>query len=75
MLLGVISALIVTIILYILLEIAFIGAINWKAAGVSLSDWQALASSDWAAHPFVSETMATGISILMGLAVLLHYYY
>ena len=69
--LGVTSALIVTIILYILLEIAFIGAINWKAAGVSPGDWQALASSDWAAHPFVSEAMATGIPILMGLAVLL----
>jgi amino acid transporter len=36
--LGVISALIVTIILYILLKIAFIGAINWKAAGVSPGD-------------------------------------
>ena len=69
--LGVTSALIVTIILYILLEIAFIGAINWKAAGVSPGDWQALASGDWSAHPFVSEAMATGIPILMGLAVLL----
>ncbi|MFB6470585.1 MAG: APC family permease [Vulcanisaeta sp. AZ3] len=69
--LGTILALIVTIILYILLETAFIGAINWKAAGVSPGDWQALASSDWTAHPFASEAMATGIPVLMGLAVLL----
>ena len=36
--LGVILALIATIILYILLEITFIGAINWQAAGVSPGD-------------------------------------
>jgi amino acid transporter len=69
--LGTILAFITTIILYVLLEIAFIGAINWKAAGVSPGDWQALASSDWAAHPFVSEAMATGIPILMGWAIFL----
>ncbi len=70
--LGTILALISVIILYILLEIAFIGgAINWEAAGVKPGDWRSLASSSWQAHPFASEAIATGIPILMGLAVLL----
>ncbi|MGC9179891.1 MAG: APC family permease [Vulcanisaeta sp.] len=69
--LGTILAFIVTMIVYILLEIAFIGAVNWEAAGVKPGDWQALASSEWQAHPFVSEAMATGIPILMGFALIL----
>ena len=69
--LGTILAVVVTIIIYVLLQMAFLGAINWSAAGVAVGDWSALASSSWAAHPFASEAMATGIPILVGLAVLL----
>ncbi|MGC9171161.1 MAG: APC family permease [Thermoproteus sp.] len=69
--LGVIAAILVTMALYVLLQIAFIGAVNWQAAGVNPGDWKGLAQSDWSAHPFVSEAMATGIPILAGLALLL----
>ncbi|WP_143701223.1 APC family permease [Vulcanisaeta thermophila] len=69
--LGVITAILVTVLLYILLQIAFIGAVNWQAAGVKPGDWQALASSDWQAHPFVSEAVATGIPLLIAFSYIL----
>jgi len=69
--LGVIAAILVTMALYVLLQIAFIGAVNWEAAGVNPGDWQGLAKSSWSAHPFVSEAMATGIPILAGLGLVL----
>lgn len=69
--LGVILAIVVTMVIYVLLQIAFIGAVNWEAAGVKPGDWQGLANTNWSAHPFVSEAMATGIPILVGLAYIL----
>ncbi|MGC9072118.1 MAG: APC family permease, partial [Acidilobus sp.] len=69
--LGSILAILVTIAVYVLLQLAFIGGVNWTNANVSFGNWSALASSSWSAHPFYSELTATGIPILIGFAVLL----
>ncbi|MDP8002709.1 MAG: APC family permease [Caldisphaera sp.] len=69
--LGTILAIIVVILIYVLLQIAFIGGINWKAADVSVGNWSALASSSWSGHPFYSELLATGIPILIGFGIIL----
>lgn len=68
--LGTILALAVVIAIYVLLQIAFIGGINWSKAGVSFGNWTAL-SSAWQAHPFYSELTAAGIPLLAAFAVLL----
>ncbi len=69
--LGLIFSMVAAMVTYIFLQIAFIGAINWKAAGVSPGDWQALLSSSWSANPFYYAFNSTGIYFLMGFAVFL----
>ena len=68
---GTVLAVVVTIAIYVLLQVTFLAAVNWSKAGVTPGDWQALASGSWRAHPFVSEAMAIGVPVLMGLAILL----
>jgi amino acid transporter len=69
--LGTLLALVVTIVIYVLLQLAFLGGINWSAAGVPFGNWTALSQSSWGPHPFYSELVATGVPILAGFAVLL----
>ncbi len=69
--LGTLLALAVTIVLYVLIELAFIGGINWQNAGVAFGNWSGLASSSWEAHPFYSELVATGVPVLVGFAIVL----
>ena len=56
---------------YILLQIAFIGAINWKAAGVPVGDWSALLSSTWSANPFYYAFNSTNVYLLVGFSIFL----
>jgi amino acid transporter len=69
--LGMISAMLAAMATYILLQIAFIGAINWKAAGVPVGDWSALLSSTWSANPFFYAFHSTSEMLLIGFSIFL----
>jgi amino acid transporter len=69
--LGMIGAMLAAMATYILLQIAFIGAINWKAAGVPVGDWSALLSSQWSANPFFYAFHSTSEMLLIGFAIFL----
>jgi len=69
--LGMISAMLAAMATYIILQIAFIGAINWKAAGVPVGDWSALLSSTWSANPFYYAFHSTNEMLLIGFSIFL----
>ena len=69
--LGMITAIVAAMITYIVLQIVFIGAINWSAAGVTVGDWSALQSSAWSANPFYYAFNSTGVTLLVGFSILL----
>ena len=69
--LGMIGAMLAAMATYILLQIAFIGAINWKAAGVPVGDWSALLSSTWSANPFYYAFNSTNVYLLVGFSIFL----
>jgi len=45
---AIILSIVIVIIIYTFLQIAFIGAINWVSAGVTPGNWSALLNSKWA---------------------------
>jgi len=59
-------------VLYTLLQVAFIGAINWSKAGTPVGDWTKLASSAWASAPFAKEMGASSVALLTSFVVLLN---
>ena len=69
--LATILALVITMVIYIFLQIAFTGALDFGKAGAKVGDWAALASSAWSSGPFYSELNATGIGLLGAFSVLL----
>lgn len=52
------------IVLYVLLQTAFTGAIEWSKSGVHPGDWGALTKSLFASGPFYTVMKATGIGFL-----------
>ncbi|MFJ3794550.1 APC family permease [Kitasatospora sp. NPDC090091] len=57
---AIIVAIAVPTVLYTLLQIAFIGAIDWQDAQVRPGDWAALNASTWASGPFFHALDAVG---------------
>ncbi len=70
--LATILATLSALVLYVLLQIGFIGALNWHAAGVHVGEWSSLKGSAWAAAPFGSELRNSGVALLAAFAVLLN---
>ncbi|MEM1609837.1 MAG: APC family permease, partial [Thermoplasmata archaeon] len=62
---SVIIAVVLVLILYIVLQIAFIGAIDWTFAGVTPGNWGALSSSTLLSGPFAEEASAVGLGWLV----------
>ncbi|QXJ29325.1 Amino acid-proton symporter related protein [Saccharolobus shibatae B12] len=60
---AIILSIIIAILIYTFLQIAFIGAINWISAGITPGNWSALLNSKWANSPFYSELEAEGLAI------------
>jgi amino acid transporter len=58
----VVGGLIIPLVIYILLQIGFIGAVDWADAGVARGDWAALISSDWASAPLLNAVTAAGFT-------------
>ncbi len=59
------------VVLYVLLQLAFTGALNWHSAGVKAGDWAGLSSGAWASAPFYDAMKATGIGLLGAFASVL----
>jgi amino acid transporter len=62
--LGTVGCVVIPLVIYIGLQVAFLGAINWADAGVAPGDWVALASSPWADGPLAAALHASGIALL-----------
>ncbi len=50
--------------LYSFLEIAYVGAINWSAVGLSPGDWSGLANTPYYATPYFAALKLSGIPFL-----------
>lgn len=66
-----IYSIITATLLYALLQIAFIGAINWSAGGYVAGDWASLNTGVYHTAPFYYALKETGIPALGAFAVLL----
>jgi amino acid transporter len=69
--LATIMSVIAAAIIYILLQIGFIGALNWHQAGVTPGHWAALAQSKWGDGPLYHALHSSGIALLGGFSSLL----
>jgi amino acid transporter len=58
----VVGGLLIPLFIYIMLQIGFIGAMHWTAAGVPPGDWAALKASHWASAPLLNAVTAAGFS-------------
>src|SRR5215470_4993342 len=58
-------------VLYVVLQVVFIGVINWHSAGLTPGNWAGLQSSTWASAPFVDATRAAGVGWLVSYAWIL----
>ncbi|HET7304054.1 MAG TPA: APC family permease [Segeticoccus sp.] len=65
------GSIIIPVVLYTLLQVAFVGAINWQDAGLNPGQWHLLQGSDWADGPFFHALDAAGIAALAALGSLL----
>jgi amino acid transporter len=62
--LGTVGCVVIPLAIYVGLQLAFLGAINWADAGVVPGDWVALAGSRWADGPLASALHASGYAAL-----------
>lgn len=58
-----ILAVVIVAAIYTALQIGFIGAINWSAAGISPGDWSGLSGSKWADQPLYDALNSSGIAL------------
>ncbi|WP_252900913.1 APC family permease [Vulcanisaeta sp. JCM 14467] len=68
---GAILGFSLVVVIYVLLETAFVGAVNWSKASVQPGDWSGLYSSILRRGPFYQLLTLSGIAVLMAFAVLL----
>jgi amino acid transporter len=70
--LATIISVLIAMVIYTLLQIAFTGAINWKVAGVTPGSWAALAASGLGGAPLAKTLAASGVAFFAAFAVLLY---
>jgi amino acid transporter len=56
------------VVLYVLLQVVFIGAIHWSAAGIAVGNWGGLGSGPLHSAPFYNEMKEAGVALLAGFA-------
>ncbi|MGH3095427.1 MAG: APC family permease [Streptosporangiales bacterium] len=61
----------IPLVLYTLLQVAFIGAINWGDMGIKTGQWDKLVSGAWADGPFFHALDSAGIAALSAFGSLL----
>ena len=69
--LGTIGCILIPLAIYVALQVAFIGAINWGDAGIKAGDWGALNGSNWAEGPLVDALEASSMAALGAFATVL----
>jgi amino acid transporter len=69
--LATILSVVIATVLYTILQVVFIGAVNWHAGGAAPGDWTGLAGGPWAAGPFYNALSAAGIGALGAFATVL----
>lgn len=69
--LAVIGSLVITTGIYVLLQVAFTGALSFSKAGLNPGAWGALESSKWASGPFYSALATSGVGALGAFAMVL----
>ncbi len=67
---ALIGALLLSLGLYLLLEIAFVGAINWSYASITPGNWTALSCSIYSKGPFYEEIKSIPTFGLFNLVIL-----
>ena len=58
----VVGGILIPLVIYLLLQISFIGAIDWAAAGVQPGDWAGLLESGWSSSPLLNAVVAAGFT-------------
>jgi amino acid transporter len=58
----IVGGLIIPLVIYVLLQIGFVSAVDWAAAGVRPGDWAGLQGSDWASAPLLNAVTAAGFA-------------
>ncbi len=66
-----ILSVVIATVIYVLLQIAFTGALNFGNAGIAAGAWAKLQGSSWASGPLYSALNASGIGLLGAFATLL----
>lgn len=56
------------VVLYVLLQVVFIGAIHWSAAGITPGNWGGLGAGPLHSAPFYNEMKEAGVALLGGFA-------
>jgi amino acid transporter len=56
----IVGGLLIPLVLYVLLQLGFIGAIDWAAAGLRTGDWSGLINSHWASAPLLDAVTVAG---------------
>lgn len=69
--LGTVGCVLIPLAVYLALQIAFIGAVNWGDAGVATGDWHALAGSSWSDGPLLHALRASSMAALGAFATVL----
>ena len=69
--LGTVLGFIICMAIYILLQVAFIGAIDWSKISLKPGDWADLTSTTLSSGPFYEIMKISGIPILMAFAIVL----
>ncbi|HZU18165.1 MAG TPA: APC family permease [Candidatus Dormibacteraeota bacterium] len=69
--LATIGSIVIAMVIYVLLQIAFIGALNWHAAGLQPYQWAKLAGSPWAAGPLYNALTAANLGALAAFGTVL----
>ncbi|WP_245645256.1 APC family permease [Pseudonocardia acaciae] len=70
-LIATVGSVLVCAVIYVLLQAAFVGALNWGAAGVRPGDWAGLETSGWAHQPLYSALESSGVALLGAFGVFL----
>jgi amino acid transporter len=56
----VVGGILIPLVIYLLLQAAFVGAVDWSSVGVNPGDWAGLHGSDWASAPLLNAVTAAG---------------
>ena len=63
-----ILCIVIAMLIYTALQVAFIGAVNWHVAGVNVGNWAGLENSSWAGSPLYSAMSTAGVGWLATFA-------